>query len=183
MALWRKLANQPHMAFAVLSILAIVWVAYWPYLSGAQPFFHDSAVGIAVFGIFYDRLFGGDSWLWSTSLNGGHPLWLAIETVPFWDPVVLVVYSLSAVLGTDWQTPYQVTTYIWLLMFAIGGGLCSRHFTGERWAGVATFVLLFSGPLASMLPGQSWGFLMPFRYLPFVLYSYLSLRRRVSWRD
>jgi hypothetical protein len=132
---------------------------------------------LTTFGLFYDRLFSGDSWLWSSSLVAGHPLWLSIETQPFWDPIAVLCYGIAGTFQLAWSTPYQITVFLWLLVFALGGSACARALSGNRWAGVLAFALLFGGPTAHMIPAQSLGFIIPFRYFPWILYLYISLRR------
>ena len=136
-------------------VLITVYVNYWPFITGDRSFFHDSIWPMTTFGLFYDRLFSGDSWLWSSSLNAGHPLWLAIETTPFWDPIAVLCYGIAGAFQLTWQTPYQITVFLWLLVFALGGSACAHALTGNRWAGVLAFVLLFGGPTAHMIPAQS----------------------------
>ena len=76
----------------------------------------------------------------------GTPFWMAIETAPFWDPIALIIYGISAALNVDWQTPYQITVFVWLLLFALGGSACARYITGSKWAGLLAFLLLYGGP-------------------------------------
>jgi hypothetical protein len=179
----KKWLNNHHCGFFIaygLIIFVVTFVNYLPFIIGSRLFYHDSLVEMTVIGIFYDRILSGDSWLWSTSLNAGHPLWMAIETAPFWDPIALIIYGISAALNVDWQTPYQITVFVWLLLFALGGSACARYITGSKWAGLLAFLLLYGGPAANMIPAQSLGYLVPFRYFPFVLLAYLCLRREVT---
>ena len=157
-------------------------VLYLPFVLGQKNFFHDSLTAGTLIAAFYDRLFSGDSWLWSALLNGGHPLWVSLEVVPLFDPVVVVVYSAAAALGSGWMTPYYVSVFVWLFVFALGGYLCANLQTNNRWSALLAFVLLFSGPFALSIPAQSSGFLLPFRYFPLAVYFYLRLRHRVTFK-
>ena len=165
---------------AAACFLAPLLVVQLPFITGARLYFHDSLVGATSLGLFYDRIFSGDSWLWTSSMNAGHPIWMDIEIAPFLDPIAGVVYLASAALRSDWQTAYQITVVLWHLAFALGGALCARRLTGDVWAGLLAGLLLWNGPLAIAIPGQSWGFLLPFRYLPLIVYLYLRLRSRAS---
>jgi hypothetical protein len=161
-------------------LLACLFLVHAPYLSGAKLYYHDSINGVTMIGLFYDRLFTGASWLWSSDLNAGHPLWVLIESAPFLDPVAGPVYLVCSVLGTNWFVPYQITAVLWLVLFSLGGASCVRHVTCSPWPGVLIFLLLFGGPLAVMSPAQSWGFLIPFRFFPWLLWAYLRLRAHVT---
>ncbi len=171
---------------------AVFWVAallttgiafaslYWPFIAGVDYHYHDSSVPATEIGLFYDRLYGSDSWLWSTALNGGQPLWVSLETMPFFDPIAFVVYSVAVTLKSSWWTPYHVTAFAWMFVLALGGGLCTLQLTRNRYAALLTFLLLFAGPLALAIPSQSNGFLIPFRYFPLAIYFYLRLRQSVT---
>lgn len=152
---------------------------YWPFISGEAYHYHDSSVPATEIGLFYDRLFGSDSWLWSDALNGGQPLWLSLETMPFFDPIAFVVYAVATMLKSEWWAPYHVTVFAWMFALALGGALCTRQLTRNRWAALLTFLLLFAGPLAFAIPSQSNGFLCAFRYFPLAVYFYLRLRQSV----
>jgi len=161
-------------------LLACLLFVHAPFLAGEQLYHHDSINALTTIGLFYDRLLGGASWLWSSDLNAGHPIWMLIESAAFLDPVAAPVYLVCGILGTNWFVPYQITAVLWLVLFALGGALCARHVTRSPWPGVLMFLLLFGGPLAVMSPGQSWGFLMPFRYFSWLVWAYLRLRSDVS---
>ena len=169
-------------AIYAISCVCITYANFWPFIVGDRLFYHDSLIAMTTMGIFYDRIFSGDSWLWSTSMQAGHPIWMAIETTPFWDPVAIVIYGISAVFNADWQTPYQLTVFAWLLIFALGGSACARQITRSEWAGLLAFLLLYGGPMAHSIPAQSLGFILPFRYFPVVLHAYICLRREVTAR-
>ena len=160
--------------------LACLLIVHAPFLTAEQLYYHDSINGLTTIGLFYDRLFSGASWLWSSDLNAGNPLWMLIESAPFLDPVALLVYLICSAVGTNWFLPYQVSAVLWLLLFALGGTVCARRLTRNPWPGVLIFLLLFGGPLTVMSPAQSWGFLMPFRYFPWLVWAYLRLRSDVS---
>ncbi len=71
-------------------------VIYLPFILGQRHFFHDNLIPATLYGLFYDRLFSGDSWLWSAALNGGHPIWVSFGAYPIIDPVAAIVYSAAA---------------------------------------------------------------------------------------
>ena len=81
-------------------------VIHLPFLLGERNYFHDSLVPATLYGLFYDRLFSGDSWLWSAALNGGHPLWVSFGAYPIVDPVALLGYATAVVLGSGGFTAY-----------------------------------------------------------------------------
>ncbi len=73
----KKRLNNHHCGFFIaygIIILVVTFVNYLPFIIGSRLFYHDSLVEMTVIGIFYDRILSADSWLWSTSLNAGHPL-------------------------------------------------------------------------------------------------------------
>ena len=160
--------------------LACLLFVHAPFLIAEQHSYPDSINGLTGSGLSYDRLFSGASWLWSSDLNAGHPLWMLIESAPFLDPVAVPVYLICSAIGTSWFLPYQISAVIWLLLFSLGGALCAKHLTRSPWPGVLTLLLLLGGPLALMSPAQSWGFLIPFRYFPWLVWAYLRLRSDVS---
>lgn len=164
----------------LIVFLACLAIVHAPFLTAAQLYYHDSINGLTTIGLFYDRLFSGASWLWSSDLNAGSPLWMLIESAAFLDPVALPVYLICSAIGTNWFIPYQVSAVLWLLLFALGGAACARRLTQNPWPGILVFLLLFGGPLAVMSPAQSWGFLMAFRYFPWLVWAYLRLRAEVS---
>jgi hypothetical protein len=153
---------------------------YWPFIAGGEYHYHDSSVPATEIGLFYDRLYGSDSWLWSAALNGGQPLWVSLEIQPFFDPIAFVVYSVAVPLETKWWSPYHVMVFLWMFVFALGGGLCSYQLTQNRWGALLTYVLLLSGPLALAVTSQSHGFLVPFRFFPLSIFFYLRLRQSVT---
>lgn len=160
---------------------AIAFVSfYWPFIAGQDYHFHDSSAPATEIGLFYDRFLGRDSWLWSTALNGGQPLWVSLEISPFFDPIAFVVYPVAVALKAGWWAPYHVTVFAWMFVLSLGGGLCTQQLTQNRWAALLTFLLLFAGPLALAVPAQTHGFLVPFRYFPLALYFYLRLRQTVT---
>jgi hypothetical protein len=161
-------------------VLACFLVAHARFLFASDRYFHDSITGVTLIGLFYDRLFSQSSWLWSSDLNAGHPLWMVFETAPFFDPVALLVYPICRALGTDWFLPYQISAIAWLLIFSLGGAMCAKQLIRSPWASVLTLLLLLGGPLAILNPAQSWGFILPFRYFPWVVWAYLRLRSHVS---
>lgn len=159
--------------------LAVTLYIQAPFLTSERLYFHDSFNALTAIGLFYDRLIGGASWLWAAEMNAGHPLWMMIESAPFLDPVAMVVYLVSSALHTNWFLPYQVTCFLWLLIFSFGGAMCAQQLMRSQWSAVLTFLLLFGGPLAIMSPAQSWGFLIPLRYLPWIVWFYMRLRTHV----
>ena len=167
-------------ALALLTSGTTFALFYWPFIEGTDYHYHDSSVPATQIGLFYDRLYGSDSWLWSASLNGGQPLWVSLETMPFFDPVAFVVYSLAVAFKAEWWVPYHLTAAVWMFALSLGGGLCTYQLTRSRAAALLTFLLLFAGPLAHAIPSQSNGFLVPFRYFPLAIYFYLRLRQSVT---
>jgi hypothetical protein len=170
-------------AVALLGTGFTVAHLYWPFIAGSEYHFHDSLVPATQIGLFYDRLYGSDSWLWSAALNGGQPLWVSLETMPFVDPVAFVVYSVAVALEAKWWAPYHLTAALWMFVFALGGGLCVRQLVRNPWAALLTFLLLFAGPLALAIPSQSNGFLVPFRYFPLGVFFYFRLRQSVTFNN
>ncbi len=164
----------------LIVFLACLIVVHAPFLTAGQLYYHDSINGLTAIGLFYDRLLSGASWLWSSDLNAGNPLWMLIESAAFLDPVAVPVYLLCGALGTSWFLPYQISAVVWLLLFALGSAACAQRLTQSPWPGVLVFLLLFGGPLAVMTPAQSWGFLMAFRYFPWLVWAYLRLRSEVN---
>jgi ABC-type Co2+ transport system permease subunit len=79
-------------------------IIHLPFFLGEKSYFHDNLATAMLYGLFYDRLFSGDSWLWSGALNGGHPLWVSFGAFPIIEPVALLVYPAAVVLGSDWFT-------------------------------------------------------------------------------
>jgi hypothetical protein len=167
-------------SIATVAIIASVAFLYAPFLLGDKTFLHDSLSHATVMGLFFDRLFSGDSLLWSSALNGGHPIWVSLEIVPIFDPVAVIVYTVATIFRLDWLSPYYITTFIWVFLFGIGAALCTQRLTQNHWASLLTFIVLIAGPLALAVPAASNGFLVPFRYLPFVLYFYIRLRQSVT---
>jgi hypothetical protein len=170
-------------AVALLTTGFTVAHLYWPFIAGSEYHFHDSLVPATQIGLFYDRLYGSDSWLWSTALNGGQPLWVSLETMPFVDPIAFAVYSVAVALEAKWWAPYHLTVALWMFVFALGGGLCVQQMTRNHWAALLAFLLLFGGPLALAIPSQSNGFLVPFRYLPLGVFFYFRLRQAVTFNN
>ena len=166
----------------VAYIAAGLAVLYLPFALGQKHFFHDSLSAAAIMGLFYDRVFSADSWLWSSALNGGHPLWPSFEVFPIVDPVAVVVYGVAVMFGASWMVAYQVSTILWLFLSGLGSALCAHYMSGNRWAGLLAFVLMTAGPFVLSIPAQSSGTLIPFRYFPLAFYFYLCLRDRVNFR-
>jgi len=150
----------------VAYIAAGLAVLYLPFALGQKHFFHDSLSAAAIMGLFYDRVFSADSWLWSSALNGGHPLWPSFEVFPIVDPVAVVVYGVAVMFGASWMVAYQVSTILWLFLSGLGSALCAHYMSGNRWAGLLAFVLMTAGPFVLSIPAQSSGTLIPFRYFP-----------------
>ncbi|MEE8304800.1 MAG: hypothetical protein V3S24_20455 [Candidatus Tectomicrobia bacterium] len=84
---------------------------HMPFVSGQWHVFHDNLIPATLYGMFYDRLFSGDSLLWSAALNGGHPLWVSFGAYPIIDPVALIVYAAAAAFGADWFGAYCATRF------------------------------------------------------------------------
>jgi hypothetical protein len=182
----RPTTTHQDVAFRVTVLAAVAGITAvlaLPFLTGRQNFLHDSWAHATLLGLFYDRLYSGDSWLWSTALNGGHPIWTSLEVSSIHDPVAFLVFSAAAALRTGWFVPYHLTAFTWLFIFAAGGALCAHFLTGNRWAALLTFILLCAGPVALAVPGLSSGFLVPFRYFPLAIYFYFRLRVNVTLRD
>ncbi len=93
------------------AVLGAILVIYLPFILGQRHFFHDNLVPATLYGMFYDRLFSGDSLLWSAALNGGHPLWVSFGAYPIIDPVALIVYAAAAAFGADWFGAYCATRF------------------------------------------------------------------------
>jgi hypothetical protein len=155
-------------------------VIYLPFILGQRHFFHDNLIPATLYGLFYDRLFSGDSWLWSAALNGGHPIWVSFGAYPIIDPVAVIVYSAAAVTGAGWFAAYSVTSMLWVALWAVGGAMCAMRLSHNRWAALLVFVVLFLGPFSLAIPAQGQGFLIPFRYFSLLLYLYFVLRQKVS---
>ena len=65
-----------------LATVAATALLFAPYVMGEINFYHDSLAHASVMGLFYDRLYSGDSILWSAALNVGQPLWASLEITP-----------------------------------------------------------------------------------------------------
>jgi hypothetical protein len=167
---------------AVAATLGGFFVLYFPFVTGERHVFHDNLIPATLYGMFYDRLFSADSILWSSALNGGHPLWVSFGAYPIVDPAAFLVYSAAAILGADWFTAYHVTTLLWAAAWAAGGALCATSLSRNRWAALLVFVILFFGPFSLAFPAQGQGFLIPFRYFSVLIYLYFVLRQEVSTR-
>ena len=164
---------------ATVVVGAVTWL-YLPFFLGQKNFFHDSLVPATLIGLFYDRAYSGDSWLWSAALNSGHPIWVNLETAPFFDPVAMAVYSLAIAFDGTWLPPYYMTAFVWLFVYAAGGALCAREITNSHEAALLVFILLMCGPMVLIIPGASNGFLIPFRYFGLTAWLYLRMRRKTS---
>jgi len=163
-----------------LAIVAATALLFAPYVTGEIIFYHDSLAHASVMGLFYDRLYSGDSLLWSAALNGGHPLWASLEITPTFDPVAFIVYSLAVAFEWNWLTPYQVTTFIWIFIFALGAAGLTQLLTENRWSALLTFIILLVGPLFLAAPAASNGLVLPFRYSSLVIYLYFHLRQNIT---
>ena len=163
-----------------LATVAATALLFAPYVIGEINFYHDSLAHASVMGLFYDRLYSGDSILWSAALNGGQPLWASLEITPTFDPVALIVYSLAVAFEWTWLTPYQVATFIWIFTFALGAAGCTQLLTDNRWSALLTFIILLVGPLFLAAPAASNGLILPFRYSSLVIYLYFRLRQNVT---
>jgi hypothetical protein len=160
--------------------VAAVALLFTPYVIGDQSFYHDSLAHASVMGLFYDRLYSGDSILWSAALNGGQPLWASLEITPVFDPFASIVYFLAVALEWSWLTPYQVVSFIWVFVFALGAAGCTRILTDDKWSAALTFIILLIGPMYLAAPAASSGLVIPFRYSSLVIYLYLRLRRKIT---
>ena len=117
---------------AAAAVVGALLVIYLPFILGERHIFHDNLVPATLYGMFYDRLFSGDSWLWSAALNGGHPLWVSFGAYPIIDPVAVIVYSAAAAFGTGWFTAYSLTTLLWAAVWATGGAMCAMSLSRNR---------------------------------------------------
>jgi hypothetical protein len=165
---------------ATIAILSAVALLFSPYALGEIHFYHDSIAHASVLGLFYDRLYSGDSILWSAALNGGQPLWLSLEITSIFDPVAFILYSLAVAFEWNWLTPYQVASFMWVFVFALGAAGCTKLLTDNRWSALLTFVILLLGPMFLAAPAASSGLILPFRYSSLVIYFYFRLRRKVT---
>ena len=84
----------------LIVFLACLLIIHAPFLTAEQLYYHDSLNGLTAIGLFYDRLFSGASWLWSSDLNAGNPLWMLTESAAFLDPVAMAVYLVCGAVGT-----------------------------------------------------------------------------------
>lgn len=165
-------AERPLSKYSLLAATTILLViaAPWDWLSGVKIFWHDSIVALCNMHLLFSSLFSGNLPLWSPEMNAGEPLWPVVETLPGFDPVALVMWPLCFLLKKSPLAAFQWTAVIWLFIFALGGLACSRLILRNWWINLSVFVILFSGPVAWSLPAQTQGFLIPFRYSPWVIY-------------
>jgi len=133
--------------------------------------------------LFFDSIFNGQIPLWSPEINGGEPLWTATETHPTLDPVALILWLVCFLVGKDVAISYQWTCFLWMFVFSLGGVKCSQWLTKNQWVQFTVFFVLFLGPIATSLPGQSQGCLLPFRYTPWVIHAFLKFDKIPSWKS
>lgn len=171
--------NQPSSILKRFSFLFVfLWfilIFYLGYITGKSWFYHDSIVPQTYFHIFYDSIIQGRLPLWSPEMNNGQPIWLSLELYPILDPVALIIYPFSYLYNIPSNFAYQLCVFIWIFAFAFGGFLYSKKITQNWWLSLLTFIILFGGPIAVSAPGQSLGFVLPFRYFTLTIYSLILL--------
>ena len=94
------------------------------------------------------------------------------------DPVAGLAWLMATAGGGSMIDVLHWACVGWLLVFATGAIALSRRVTDDPWilTGIYGYILL--GPIWLAMPAQSYGFLLPFRYLPWVLLSLIRLIER-----
>jgi hypothetical protein len=163
---------------AALAVLSII--LFRDYFDFDRMYWHDSVVMTNSFQIFYDSFFRGHLPLWSPYINCGQPIWPQVETVPSFDPVALAVWLIFRIVNPNAAYAYQYTCLVWLFIFALGWFVLTLRVDGGLGPHFV-FVVCFGGPIAVSLAAQSQGFLIPYRYVPWVLLAFLRFCRNSGW--
>jgi len=77
---------------------------------------------------------------------------------------------------------FQWTCALWLFIFSVGGALLSRRIYQNAWISATVFLSLFFGGFFAALPAQAHGFLIPFRYTPWVLLAFLYFESKPNFK-
>jgi hypothetical protein len=174
------MATRSFVFLLLVVTLILGYTAHGHFLAGNFFHYHDSAMGLMESYLFFDSIFRGELPLWSHALNSGMPLWTSVEAFAVFDPVAVVVWTISFFTHRNGALAYQWTCVAWLWIFALGGMLLTAKINRAPAVLLAVFVVLFGGPIASSLSSQTWGYLNPFRYTPLVLWCFLNLWERPS---
>lgn len=149
-----------------------------PYLTHRRMFSHDNLPLVSYLRLSYGNLMAGRLPLWTPELNAGQPLWPVAEVALGLDPVAGLAWLVAMASGGSTIDVLHWACIGWLLAFAAGAVVLARRLTDDPLILMGIYAYLVLGPIWLAMPTQSYGFLLPFRYLPWVLWLLIRLVER-----
>jgi hypothetical protein len=182
---WNRLTQKQTLLPIFLTVLVLgyaVLIAQKKLLWGQVTYSHDALSYLTVFQLFFRSLYEGQLPLWNPYMNAGMPLWPSLETFAVGDPVAFLVYLVCFYFKINGVIAFAWCNFFWLLLFSYGAALVGNKIRpSSYWLPILMIVFVCGGTFAAT--GAQTGFLMPFRYFPFVIFQVIQFVERKNLKE
>jgi hypothetical protein len=168
----------------IIIIIGVIFISFFynNFILLNRTFYHDTIVISATFSQYFQYSLKGEQALWSPYINGGMQIWPQIETMPYFDPAVQFSWNICKLLSCSNVISFSLVILFWNLALSYGIFFLSLKITKSFFASALILISTLFGPIFFSSLAQAQGFLLPFRYIPFLIFSFVIMREKIKFK-